>query len=552
MKRFITIVLVALSLHVFGQSYPVKNIKISLPSNPDANTLNWGNSNSFTISAMAGEIGPDVQVKLLAVIKKDGVITCGAYNSLSAPKVSFDKPVKTWNGKDAAALLMEGCTLPPGEYELSVQFFGYRDGKTATLSEEKIKKFSVNAGEVNNGKKGVSLNIGGLGITFGGRQQAADACGTITSFTKVACAGMDGQTGLQQYAITVKMVNRPVQKDKACTFILNSVSALSKGTTVPGGRQSLPLKIAPNDSAAYTFIYTPVAISSLDAKFNISGNWNGDKNSGIEMQPAMTLQPCAVCGCGNWTNLMVDNTAVAASLEFECGNNVQLPWKCGQAFSFTSTYQCAGAVKCDAVTAWEIQKDGVRIKIGNGGIKVTDSFIPTGNGLYTLTLNATCNGVKCPPCTYSIVVVDCKIITPPPVSVPEVTTTISVTPVIVVVKNKDTAKSAPTGDKYYYDLDTDPTHTTTEIYDNTLNVQFTNNYASVENIKVNIYNSSSGALLRPAASKNAKLISTTGLNRMTVNLNDYKLEPGRPYYFMVSVFSHNYHLNFKVMGDHEK
>jgi hypothetical protein len=536
-------------LHLCGQDLPVKNIKISLPSNPNAKTSDWGD-NSFSITATAGEIPPDIQTKLLVTIKKNGVVACGAYNSLSAPKISFDKPVKTWSGADAAALLMEGCALPPGDHELSVQFFGYSDGKTTVLSEEKIKKFSINEGEPANGRNGVSLNIGGIGVVLGGRKQTA-VCGTITSFTKVACAGTDKQTGLADYAITVKMVNRPVQKDKACTFILNSVTALSKGNVSPNGRQTLPLKIAPGDSASYTFIFTPASLNSLDAKFSIKGNWNGDAAAAVEMEPALTLQPCAVCGCGSLTNLMVEN-ASAAGLKFECGSKAEIPWKCGQAFSFNTTYQCAGAAKCDAVTAWQIQKDGVSIKTGSGGNTISDSFIPTGNGIYSLTLSAACDGAQCSSCAYIIVVKDCTSVTPPPVTVPPVTTIVTVTPPILVLKTTDTPRSTPAAGKYYYDLDTEPAYATTEIYDQVLNVQFTNNYASVENIKVNIYDSASGALIQAPAIRSAKVISTTGLNRMTVNLNDYKLEPGKLYYFLVSVFSTNYHLNFKIMGDHEK
>jgi hypothetical protein len=45
------------------------------------------------------------------------------------------------------ALIGQGCTLPPGDYELSVQFFGYSNGKTIAFSEEKIKAFSIRGNE---------------------------------------------------------------------------------------------------------------------------------------------------------------------------------------------------------------------------------------------------------------------------------------------------------------------------------------------------------------------------------------------------------------------
>lgn len=552
MKQLLAVVLITFSLHAFSQNYPIKIIKISLPANPDANTANWEMGNSCGITAAAGEIAKDVQVKLLAVIKRGGAIACGAYNSLSAPKMSFDAPVKTWDGKNVREMLGVDCTLPPGSYELSVQFFGYSDGKTFPLSEEKTKPFSINTDNPGNGKTGVNINIGGLGIVIGGGRKQTSSCGTITSFTKVVCTGMDAQTGLPHYTITVKMVNKPVEKDKACTFILNTVKSLTKGVVLPRGL-GLPVKIASGDSAAYAFTYTPPSLSSAEAMFSVIGNWNGDAGLTVEMRPNIKLAPCITCGCGNWTNLTAGSTATVAGTQFECGTKAQIPWKCGQPFDFSSSYQCAaGAERCEAITAWEIQKDGVNIKTGSGSNDVKDSFTPTGNGIYTLTLSAACDGLKCPPCVYTIVVEGCNTIITPPVVTPEVKIVVTETPVIQAVRKIDTASSNQEVGKYYYDLDTEPTYTVTEIFDKVLNVQFTNSYASVENIKVNIYDSASRALVKPSAAKNNKILSTSGLNRMSVNLNDYKLEPGRLYRFTVSVFSTNYHLNFKVTGGHEK
>jgi hypothetical protein len=550
MKQLLALVFIAFSLQAFSQNYLVKYINISLPSNPDANTANWRTGNFFAVTATAGEIAPDVQVKLLAVIKRDGAIACGAYSSLSAPKIRFDTPVKTWDSRSAAEMLGVDCTLPPGNYELSVQFFGYSNGKTFPLSEEKTKQFSINADEPGNGKSVFNINLGGIGIAIGGGRKQTATCGTITSFTKVVCTGIDTQTGLPHYNITVKLVNKPVDKDKACTFILNTVASLSKGAVLPRG-PGLPMKIPSNDSVAYAFMYTPPSLSSVDAKFSVLGNWNGDAGLTVEMRPAIKLQPCITCGCGGWTGLGVGNSA--SELRYECGAKKQIPWKCGQPFSFTSTYQCAAmAVKCDALTAWEIQKDGVSIKTGSGSNDVMDSFTPSGNGIYTLTLSASCNGVKCPPCMYTIVVEDCKTIVSPPVITPEVKVVITEIPIIKVVQSADTTNANKTEGKYYYDLDAEPTYSITELYDKLLNIQFTNSYASVENIRVNIYDTASGALVKPSAAKDAKLISTSGFNRMSVNLNNYKLEPGKMYLFTVSVFSTNYHLNFKVMADHEK
>src|SRR6185503_4455788 len=103
----------------------------------------------------------------------------------------------------------------------------------------------------------------------------------------------------------------------------------------------------------------------------------------------------------------------------------------------------------------------------------------------------------------------CKTVTPPSVTVPEVTTVVTVKPPVIVIKKPDTTQSNPVAGKYYYDLDIQPSYTATEIYDKVLNVQFTNSYASVENIKVNIYDSASGVLIKSPAVRSAKIISTS-------------------------------------------
>ncbi len=118
--------------------------------------------------------------------------------------------------------------------------------------------------------------------------------------------------------------------------------------------------------------------------------------------PESTIPPVDVCDCGTWSSLSVQNAE--GTQRYECGKEIEA--KCNQSFDFRSTYQCKSSDKsCEAKTKWTVTKDGVTIGTGRGLI---GSFTPTSNGVYTITLNADCNGKECPPCIYTIVVKDCE------------------------------------------------------------------------------------------------------------------------------------------------
>ncbi|HEY5325958.1 MAG TPA: hypothetical protein VIJ27_03075, partial [Mucilaginibacter sp.] len=149
MKKFLAILLAMVSMQVFAQTNLITAINITLPANPDAITANWGTGKSlFVISATAqmtnGRINPDVEEsKILVIIKQGGNKVCGAYTSNSAPAADFNTITKVWSGSNAVSFLGKDCTLPPGDYEISVQFFGDGAAGTIPLSEEKIKPFTI-------------------------------------------------------------------------------------------------------------------------------------------------------------------------------------------------------------------------------------------------------------------------------------------------------------------------------------------------------------------------------------------------------------------------
>jgi hypothetical protein len=147
MRRIVPFLLLVLSLQSKAQNFPVTSITISLPASPDAMLSKWS-PGTLTVSASArmvnGKIDGRVQEsKLLVTIKKGTAKICGIYNSNSAPPSHFNTGTKVWTGNNVLSLIGSECTLPPGDYELSVQFFGAGPAGIMPLSEEKSKAFSI-------------------------------------------------------------------------------------------------------------------------------------------------------------------------------------------------------------------------------------------------------------------------------------------------------------------------------------------------------------------------------------------------------------------------
>ncbi len=109
-----------------------------------------------------------------------------------------------------------------------------------------------------------------------------------------------------------------------------------------------------------------------------------------------------VCNCGNWGQLLVQ--VPAGSARYDCFS--QINWKANQPLSFTSTYQCSpNNAGCQAKTTWEVKSaTGTVIKSGTGTNNLSDGFNLPSNGIFSLTLNASCNGIACKPCVYKIVI----------------------------------------------------------------------------------------------------------------------------------------------------
>lgn len=149
MVKFLTIIFSLLTIQAFAQTHPITSINISLPASPSPNTANWGGGTSLlTITATAkmdnGRVVAAAEdSKLLLIIKKGGVKVCGSFTSANAATANFNTITKVWSGNQAVSFFGQSCTLLPGNYELSVQFFGTKNGAIIPVSDEKTKAFSI-------------------------------------------------------------------------------------------------------------------------------------------------------------------------------------------------------------------------------------------------------------------------------------------------------------------------------------------------------------------------------------------------------------------------
>ena len=550
-KKFLVILFAVFSTQVFAQNYPITGINILLPSSPDPNTANWGMGKSFFMIAASarpvdGGVDPAVrESRLLVIITRGGVKVCGDYIINTAPVANFNIVNKQWNGYSAAAFLGRTCVLAAGDYELSVQFFGYRSGKTIALSDEKTKAFSIRGnnaatdqqpgiisqevvaenrpgypkrpdnqqpGAVNprvvtenkpaypnkpdNQQPGTvnprvvtenkpaypnkpdnqqSGTVNPRVVTENkpaypnkpDNQQSGTANPRVVTENKPAYPNRpdNQQPGTinprvvtenkpaypnrpdnqQPATVNPRVVteNKPAYPNKPDNQQPGTVNPRvvtenkpaypnkpdnqqpgtinprvvtenkpaypnkpdnqQPGADVKPGKPDMPANPKP-DSAS------PVADNGAKPvkpkKTGLLGRLGkiAISSTGLGGTIDINLSSPVACECGNWSPITINRT-----MKFDCGGKNVIPWKCGELFDFLSTYNCTSKDRsCQAITGWEIKKDGVTIVGGQGDHNITGEFIPQANGNYTLTFTAACNGKKCEPCVYTIAVEGCK------------------------------------------------------------------------------------------------------------------------------------------------
>jgi hypothetical protein len=142
MKRILTLFLWVITVPLLAQNPLITGIVINLPPFPDPNTANWGTGSTvFTISATtsANYLKEVMSSSILVGIRKGESKVCGTYTAATAPASNFNRNTMVWAGKNAVGLMGQECILPPGEYELCVQFFL----KGRKISEGICKSFTI-------------------------------------------------------------------------------------------------------------------------------------------------------------------------------------------------------------------------------------------------------------------------------------------------------------------------------------------------------------------------------------------------------------------------
>ncbi|MCX6244856.1 MAG: hypothetical protein NTU98_09140 [Bacteroidetes bacterium] len=120
-----------------------------------------------------------------------------------------------------------------------------------------------------------------------------------------------------------------------------------------------------------------------------------------------------------------------------------------------------------------------------------------------------------------------------------------------IVICKDSSRISDQG-QGYHDLSEKQTGNYTGITSDTLKFQFYSKYASVANIGIGILEVETMKLMPSVKKEPVKIDGLNGLNRISVNLKDYKLSPETPYLLKVSDQKSTYYLPFKVISKNEK
>ncbi|MHB1178927.1 MAG: SdrD B-like domain-containing protein [Daejeonella sp.] len=314
MKKILTLLFLVICVQVFAQTYPITSITISLPANPDANTANWGSGTSlFTLTASAkaanGRVDGRVQEsKILVSIKKGGAKVCGSFTANSAPASNFNTLTKVWSGSNAVSLLGQNCTLPPGEYELTVQFFGTGAAGVAPLSEEKTRAFSIRGNEQQTYQppqaiapaNGTVLSEADAKkpITFRWTPLVPRPQEPVTYRVKVWQL-MQGQNGVQAMKVNqpiitkdvdnitqtviTNLISGPCLPPYLCDFIWN-VQALNREGKPVGGNsgmsEALKFNVQPvNDAPSIIDLVFPANGSTISAKDKPKFTWTHEKQN---------------------------------------------------------------------------------------------------------------------------------------------------------------------------------------------------------------------------------------------------------------------------------
>ena len=108
---------------------------------------------------------------------------------------------------------------------------------------------------------------------------------------------------------------------------------------------------------------------------------------------------CTPCSCLNWNPITVAWVALSGTWTGDCEGTVPISLiYSGTAVSANSSISCSPG--CEPSYAWSITKSpGSDPPDGPwNGAGLPASFSPTSPGSFTVVLNASCDGIPCPPC----------------------------------------------------------------------------------------------------------------------------------------------------------
>ncbi|MBK9731314.1 MAG: PKD domain-containing protein [Chitinophagaceae bacterium] len=110
---------------------------------------------------------------------------------------------------------------------------------------------------------------------------------------------------------------------------------------------------------------------------------------------SMTFFVSENCNCGSWNPFTI-TTSNVSYINQPCGGIYNS--KLGFPITVNGNYACQGGADCSATYSWVINKGAVFFM---SGTSMPIVFNPSAAGSYTVTINATCNGVSCGSCTFT-------------------------------------------------------------------------------------------------------------------------------------------------------
>jgi hypothetical protein len=393
MKKAITILLIFISVNLLAQSYPI-TVSLAFSNNPGANTINWGDGTSNLIikastKSTGTKIDPAVEEsKILLLVKKGGSKICGAFTSNSAPSANLNAAMKVWVGKNAVSLLGQNCVLAPGDYTISVQFFGNTAGGFKPLSEETSKPFSIKPGEqktlmnsnssnTNNPVAQPSINT--RNIVFG----------DTSSTKKVSGGGPDNNS--KSKTITRNWIADDTSSTKTITrnWIADDTSSTKVKVKANSSSSSINRNWIADDTSSTKVDHSGTAsTNSSIAQESFSINFKEKSN-----------QNSVACDCAKDKYVIAQVNSIGYKIR--CNETKLL--ELGSVINFIPQNICDPA-KC--LTDWNMAVNDAKTGafITSGTVASSTSSIPltfnSENG-YKITWAGHCNGKKCE-CTFWI------------------------------------------------------------------------------------------------------------------------------------------------------